>query len=152
MKLFDSLHFALKNLFRKKLSNFLTIFAIFIFSLSLITMISLVLGASNVFRQQFESIGALTQVTVVPNIDATGDDFYGGHGGNNGDAKKLDDALVKQIEAVAHVTAVSPELSVYPLQSFQLKGDASGKKYADNNTRAYQPNGATAKKRICCPP
>ena len=80
MRFFDYIRFALKNLWRQKLRSALTIFAIVIGAMSVISMISLVLGASNVFLNQIKAAGALTQINVLADKNAGSDDFFGGSG------------------------------------------------------------------------
>src|ERR1044072_2784290 len=139
MKFFDAIRFALKNIWRQKLRSALTIFAIVIGAMSVISMISLVLGASNVFMQQFEKAGALTQVTVSSNKDATNEEiFNGGGGNNNGDFIKLDDSIITKIKAIPNVVDATAVTYIWPLSSFQLKGDSTAKKYSVN-TQAYTP-------------
>lgn len=144
MRFFDAIRFTLKNLWRQRLRSSLTIFAIVIGALSVITMISLVLGASRVFLQQIESAGALTIVTVSANKDASADDILNGHNSNSADQPKLDDAAVGKVKAIPHVLDATGVVYVYPLQVFSLKGDSSGKKYTVN-PQAYQPGPASDK-------
>lgn len=142
MKFFDYIRFAFKNLWRQRLRSLLTIFAIVIGALSVISMISLVLGASQVFLQQLNSAGTLTQIQVVGNKDATADTV---NNGSDGTGTKLDDALVAKIAKVSHVISVSPIANVYPLRSFVIKDDANQKKYTVDNIQGYVPGPATDK-------
>ena len=140
MKFFDYIRFALKNLWRQRLRSILTIIAIVVGALSVISMISLVLGASDVFVQQLRSTGALTQVRVTASTDVSSDDAFGGGGGNTSTTGViLDDASLAKVKAIPHVTDATPLLQAYPLRSFQLQSDASAKQYNLDSVEAYTP-------------
>lgn len=137
MKFFDYLRLALKNLWRQKSRTFLTIFAIFIGAISVIAMISLVLGAKNAFNQQLDATGALTQVSVVANKDATDEQAFQGNS-NSTDGKKLDDAVLAQVKALPHVQEITPLTSVYEMRNYYLKDDPTQKKHVFENIEAYE--------------
>ncbi len=141
MKFFDYIRFALKNIWRQKLRSALTIFAIIIGAMSVISMISLVLGASSVFLQQFESAGALTQVTVVSNKDATGEEALRGNNGTT-TGILLTDATVEQVKKIEHVVDATATVGVWPLRTFRVKGEAGDKNYSINNVTGYTPGPA----------
>lgn len=147
MKFFDYIRAALKNLWRQKLRTTLTIFAIVIGAMAVISMISLVLGARNAFLQQIESAGALTQITVTSSTDTSNTDLFNTNGSGD-DGKKLDDATVATLKKIAHITAVTPLLNAYSLRSFYLEGTDPSKKFGTNNIEAYQPDSAFDKQVI----
>lgn len=143
MKFFDYIHFALKNLWRQKSRTFLTIFAIFIGAISVISMLALVLGAKNAFSQQLNASGALTQITVVANKDAKPEDIArGGGSGDSADGVKLNDALLAKVKAVPGVTKVSPTFYIYQLRNYYLKEDTAQKKHSFQNVQALEPDSA----------
>lgn len=141
MKLLDYFIIAFRNLSRRKLRSFLTIIAVVIGSISVIVMISLVIGARNVFMQQLESMGALTMVTVSRSDEVTsgGPNLQLGGGDSNSlNGTKLDDAIVEKVKAIPHVTGVSPSVSLWDFETINLPGDT--KKYRPDII-AIEPNG-----------
>jgi len=143
MNFFSAVALALKNIWRQRLRSALTIFAVIIGAISVISMVSIVLGASNVFLQQISSTGALTQVTVVGVKDATSDDIQNGHVDST-TGVKMDDTTVTKVKALPHVIDATAIADVYPLQTYRLKDDTSGKKYS-GYTQGYTPGLATDK-------
>lgn len=141
MNLFDYIRIAFRNLLRRKLRSSLTIIAVVIGSVSVIVMVSLVIGAKNVFMQQLESLGALTMVTVMPSteIESDGPNLMLGGGDNNAPGGvKLDEAMVAKVKQVSQVTSVTPSVSVWAFETISLKG--SEKKYRPDFI-ALEPNG-----------
>lgn len=138
MKFFDYIGMAFQNLWRRKLRSFLTISAVVIGAVAVLTLVTLVVTASSVFRKQLESIGALTAITVTSDTDVTADD-YGSSGGGNQQGKKLDDTVIADIERLPHVVAVSASSYVWAFQSVKFEG--TEKRY-DAQVQAYQVNAA----------
>lgn len=143
MRFFDYFRTAAKNLRRQKLRTFLTIFAIVIGALSVILMISLIVGARNAFYKQMEAMGSLTQVTVVSDPDS-GDLNGGGNLYGKSDSKLLDNKIVNQLKVIDHVTAVSPSIGV-PFSKMYLEGQT---KKTWSRVVAYEPQAAFDKNII----
>lgn len=102
MKFVDLLAMSLKNLSRRKLRTALTVLGVVIGTASIVVMVSLGIGLSELNRELISSYGSLTEITVTNpyNGDSTEDPFY------------LTDDVVKQMEKLPYVTGVYPMLQV----------------------------------------
>lgn len=102
MKFVDLLAMSLKNLSRRKLRTALTVLGVVIGTASIVVMVSLGIGLSEMNRELIASFGSLTEITVnAPyNADNTKDPLY------------LTDDAVKQMRKLPHVTDVYPMLQV----------------------------------------
>ncbi len=141
MHLIDYFRVAFTNLARRKLRTFLTIIAVVIGSVSVIVMVSLVIGAKNVFVQQLDTLGALTMVTVTPSSEVQSDGpnlMLGGGDTNIEGGTKLDDTLVDKIKRLSHVASATPSAGVWAFETVALEGQE--KKYRPEFI-ALEPNG-----------
>lgn len=102
MKFVDLLAMSLKNLSRRKLRTALTVLGVVIGTASIVVMVSLGIGLSELNRELISSYGSLTEITVNNpyNGDSTKDPIY------------LTDDVVKQMEKLPYVTGVYPMLQV----------------------------------------
>lgn len=102
MKFVDLLAMSLKNLSRRKLRTALTVLGVVIGTASIVVMVSLGIGLSELNRELISSYGSLTEITVNNpyNGDSTKDPLY------------LTDGVVKQMEKLPYVTGVYPMLQV----------------------------------------
>ena len=102
MKFVDLLAMSLKNLSRRKLRTALTVLGVVIGTASIVVMVSLGIGLSELNRELISSYGSLPEITV--------------NNPNNGDSTKdplyLTDDVVKQMEKLPYVTGVYPMLQV----------------------------------------
>ena len=107
MKFLDLLRMSSSNLWKRKVRTVLTVLGVVIGVASIVVMISLGLGLSRTFMEQYESYGSLTQITVYEpwNRDGT-------------EEKRLDDDLVKEIEGLEHVESVWPVLTMSALAKY----------------------------------
>ncbi len=129
MRFFDYISIPFKNIMRQKLRSSLTIVAIVIGSLAVISVLSLVFGAEQAFRKQMESVGQFTVVQVTPdqqNMD--GGPFGGQEVTDEKDKKKLDNAAMAKIREIPHVVGASAGVNVWQIQSISTLG-GDGKKY-----------------------
>lgn len=135
MRFFDYIKTAFRNLKRQKLRTFLTVIAIVIGSLSVIIMLSLVIGVRRVMINQLESIGGLTLVTVTgsDNMEGGGDLLSSGNGGDNSDGKKLDDTVLAEFKSIENVSSATPVANIWA-KSMKLEGQ---EKRTWANTLAY---------------
>lgn len=99
MKFFDLLRMSSSNLWKRKVRTILTVLGVVIGVASIVVMISFGLGLSRTLVAQYESWGSLTQITV-----------YEPWSGDNLEDMRLDDDLVREIEALDHVESVWPIL------------------------------------------
>ena len=99
MKFLDLLRMSSGNLWKRKVRTILTVLGVVIGVASIVVMISFGLGLSRTLVAQYESWGSLTQITV-----------YQPWSGDNIEDMRLDDDLVREIEALDHVESVWPIL------------------------------------------
>ena len=97
MKFLDLLRMSSGNLWKRKVRTILTVLGVVIGVASIVIMISFGLGLSRTLVAQYESWGSLTQITV-----------YAPWSGDNLEDMRLDDGLVREIEALDHVESVWP--------------------------------------------
>lgn len=69
MSSIDIISMALKNLFKRKLRTFLTVFGVIIGTTAIVTMLSLGIGINRSFEAQLEQMGDLTIITVQAPFD-----------------------------------------------------------------------------------
>ncbi|MDR2903206.1 MAG: ABC transporter permease [Clostridiales bacterium] len=98
----DVFNMALKNLFKRPLRTFLTVFGVIIGVVSIVVMISLGIGINMNFEKQMEGMGDLTVIEL---------HTYDGFNGNAG-AVALDDDMLERIAQIDGVEAVTPLMEV----------------------------------------
>lgn len=107
MKFLDLLRMSSSNLWKRKVRTVLTVLGVVIGVASIVVMVSLGLGLSRSLMAQYESYGSLTQITVREPW-----------GGDDQEAKRLDDALIKEIESLEHVESVDQVIEVSALAKY----------------------------------
>lgn len=107
MKFLDLLRMSSSNLWKRKVRTVLTVLGVVIGVASIVVMVSLGLGLSRSLMKQYESYGSLKQITVQQSW-----------GGEGEDEKRLDDKLVQEIKAIAHVESVYPVLQMSALAKY----------------------------------
>ena len=137
MRLLDYSALGIKNIWRRKSRSFLTIFAIVIGAISMVIMLSLVLGAQRVATRQLESIDGLTLISVSPNpeIQSSGNLLDASQGGSESE-QKLNDTNVAVLRTLPHVVDAAPLVGVW-VKNLKLEGQ--DKKYRANII-AYPPS------------
>ncbi|MBU0707340.1 ABC transporter permease [Patescibacteria group bacterium] len=146
MRFIDYIKIALKNLWRRKIRTSLTIIAVVIGSLAVVSLMSLAMGARNVFISQLESIGALKQITVFPDPEADADFFGGSHEELDKDfaGQLITEELISKINKLEHVEGSSPIIQVYQLQKANVEGGVEKEARLDNIT-GYRVNPGSEK-------
>jgi ABC-type antimicrobial peptide transport system permease subunit len=121
MKLFDYIVLGLKNLWRRKSRTFLTILAVVIGAISVIIMLSLVIGAKTIATQQLESINGFTLISVSanPEIEASGN-LLSTDSGPTGE-QRLNDSTVATVKGVPGVIDATPLTGVW-FDTMKLEG------------------------------
>ena len=116
MKWTDLIRLSFTNLWRRKTRTILTMIGTMIGTASIVVMVSLGIGINQGYIDSMAATGELTNITV------NSQTYYGGGGmvsdigtGNSVKAVKLDDALVRKLSQLDHVTVVSPQLDLYNL-------------------------------------
>lgn len=99
MKTTDLVHMSMRSLWRRKLRTFLTVLGVIIGAASVMLMLSIGLGMEKSMEAQFAMWGDLTLVYV---------SCYGGESSN---APVLDTKAIGEIEKVAHVKKVVPNIT-----------------------------------------
>lgn len=107
MKLLDLLRMSSGNLWKRKIRTVLTVLGVVIGVASIVVMVSLGLGLSRSMMAEYESYGSLTQIQVNEPWDS-----------ENAEEKRLDDALVKKLEAMEHVESVQPILELSAMAKY----------------------------------
>ncbi len=136
MRITDYTSLGLRNIWRRKSRSFLTILAVVIGAISVIIMLSLVLGAKQVARQQLESIDGLTLVSVSsnPEIQSNGNLLNSDSGGSE-TGNILNDTTINALKQIPHVIDATPLVGIW-IKSLKLEGQT--KKYRAN-IMAYTP-------------
>ena len=104
MKISDLIKMGLRNLSRRKARTALTIIGMIIGTISIVVMVSIGIGMNNTFQSQVMLLGSLTTITMTKYASIYDED------GNYVDSReqKMDDSLVRLLEGIDHVRAVSP--------------------------------------------
>ena len=104
MKISDLIKMGLRNLSRRKARTALTIIGMVIGTISIVVMVSIGIGMNNTFQSQVMQLGSLTTITMTKYASIYDED------GNYVDSReqKMDDSLVRLLEGIDHVRAVSP--------------------------------------------
>ena len=115
MSLLDALRIALKNLWRRKLRTVLTIFAVCVGVIAVVSLVSIALGAQKAFIGQMESIGMLSKITIIGNKDAEMSIFSGpdNYDEEDEDSTKLTDELIEEFKSMDHVRDVYPNIEIW---------------------------------------
>lgn len=109
MKFLDLLRMSSSNLWKRKVRTILTVLGVVIGVASIVVMISLGLGLSRSLMAQYESYGSLTQITVR--------EPWGGDSSDQ-ETKRLDDALVQELESMEHVESVYPVIELSAIAKY----------------------------------
>lgn len=136
MNTIDYVTLGFKNLSRRKSRSFLTILAVVIGAISVIIMLSLVLGAKQIATQQLESIDGLTLISVSanPEMEASGNLLSSDSGSDT--ERKLNDSDITRLRNLPNVIDATPLVGVW-IKSIKLEGQ--DKKFRAN-LMAYDVN------------
>jgi len=122
MRVFDYVSLALKDIRRQPIRTLLTVGALMISTVILVTLLAISIGARQTLIQQLGLDSSLTSVVVTPNQNVG----LGVLGNNvqvaNDSASKLDDAAVKELATIPHVTSVDPLASIWEFKNFSVEG------------------------------
>lgn len=109
MKFGDLLILSVNNLRRRKLRTFLTVLGVIIGTASIVVMVSLGIGQSEMQMELISSSGGLTTVTVY------GGDSYSfsaqQSGGKSQEPKRITDEVIEQFSRLPHAEGASPMLN-----------------------------------------
>jgi putative ABC transport system permease protein len=121
MRLIDYIILGLKNLWRRKSRTILTILAVVIGAISVIIMLSLVIGAKTIATQQLESINGFTLISVSanPELEPSGNLLNTDSGPEGG--QKLNDSTVALVKGIPGVLDATPIVGIW-FDSMKLEG------------------------------
>jgi ABC-type antimicrobial peptide transport system permease subunit len=130
MKFSDYFVLGLRNIWRRKSRSFLTIFAVVIGAISMVIMLSLVLGARNVAVSQLEHIGGLTLISISANPEIqSGGNLLDQNRGADDSTQQMNDSTVALIKGLPHISDVTATLAVW---SKSVKLEGQNKKFYGN--------------------
>lgn len=107
MRAGDIAGMCLQNLKRRRARTILTSLGVLVGTCSIVVMVSIGFGLSEQTNQTLSQMGDLTIVQVTPPYS-----YSSSGSSDSGNTVKLDDAAVGEIQAVEHVSAVSPKVSL----------------------------------------
>ena len=140
MNFFDYILTSLKNLSRQKARTFLTVSAITVGSLSIILMVSLLIGIRQSLMDIFASMDAFSLVTVTPDPDSVDGGkglITGGNGSPVSDDKKLTASTLATLKKLPNVADATPIGGGIWIDTMKLQGE-SKKMWA--SLLAYEPD------------
>ena len=100
MNKLDIVKLASQNLWRRKMRTFLTVLGVLIGTASIVVMLSLGIGLSEIQRQDMERWGSLSIIEVHRGM------IFDPDGEPVGESKELDDTAVEEINEIPGVSAV----------------------------------------------
>lgn len=107
MKIFDLLRMSISNLWKRKLRTVLTVLGVVIGITSIVVMVALGNGLKESMLENYSNYSSMTQIQI-----SSGGGYYASTSSSGQDEeKKLDDALVKELLSMEHVSAVYPRLN-----------------------------------------
>lgn len=133
MRIFDTIKMAVRNLWRRKLRSVLTVIAVSVGVMAVVSLVSLALGAQNAFLGQLESIGLLSEIQISGSTSVEengGGGFFGGGGGvDDPDATPLTDELVEDINELDNVAFAYPGIRAYTHSTMIATVNGEEKRY-----------------------
>lgn len=125
MRFIDTIKIAFRNLWRRKLRTALTVLAVTIGVVAVVSLVAIALGARKAFLGQLQSIGMLSKITIIGNKEASeaGGPFGGGMDivEDDPNSVKLTDELITKIKKVDHVKEAYPQVEVWPYKTVVAK-------------------------------
>lgn len=106
MRLYDLFKLALSNLTRRKTRTFLTILGVVIGTASIVVMVSLGLGMSQMMLKSYQDEGSLTMIRVYESYERSDSND------KNKSQTELTDENMERFKTLDHVVEVSPALDV----------------------------------------
>jgi ABC-type antimicrobial peptide transport system permease subunit len=136
MRIVDYILIASKDLQRQLLRSSLTIFALIISTVILVTMVAISIGGKQAIADQFGSDASLSIITVTPNQSGNTLSPFGNVQEVNSGATTLNDDSVRRIAAIPNVQSASPRAHIWEFNQFSL-GDATKQFVAQTEGVAY---------------
>ena len=120
MRVRDYSVIALKDLRRQPIRTLLTIFALAISTVILVTLLSISLGARKGIVQALGLDTSLSSIVVTPNQSVTTSLLGGSVQVANEKANRIDDTTLQNIAALPHVVSAQPTASLWELKTFTV--------------------------------
>ncbi|HET6747260.1 MAG TPA: ABC transporter permease [Candidatus Saccharimonadales bacterium] len=120
MRLTDYFIIAGKDIRRQALRSLLTILALIISTVILVTMAALSIGGRQAITDQFGSSDALTAITVTPSQNSQALSPFGGVQEVNHLTEKLTDQTAESLSKLPHVTSVSARANIWEFHHFAV--------------------------------
>ena len=110
--------------------TFLTVVAVAVGVTAIVSLVAIALGAQNAFIGQLESIGMLTQITVIGSTEVEEVNLMGGSNFDteDPDATKLTDELVEEISQEDHIVFVYPKVNIWSYNTALFNVDEEEKR------------------------
>jgi putative ABC transport system permease protein len=122
MRAFDYISLALKDIRRQPVRTFLTVSALTISTVILVTLLAISLSIRQTIIQQLGLNNSLESIIVTPNQNV-GLSILGGNVQLASDKTgKLDDTAVKNLGSIPHVASADPVVSVWEFKNFSIEG------------------------------
>jgi ABC-type antimicrobial peptide transport system permease subunit len=123
MRAVDYVSIVLKDVRRQRLRSALTIVALTISSVILVTMAAISIGGRRAVVDQLSPDSSLTSIVVTPNQNAGSLGPFGSIQQVNSQASKLDDAAAQQLRGLPYVMQAIPQARIWEFSSFKVEGN-----------------------------
>jgi len=122
LKVSDSFKLSFRNLWRQKTRTFLTISAVMVGTLCLISLLSIGLGVHNIFVSPIESSGAQLNlgVSAIADVEEKNSVFEGGGIG----ADRIKEDAIDKMKKLPGVVAVAGVQGVHGIEFLSIEGDS----------------------------
>jgi putative ABC transport system permease protein len=120
MHTLDYVRISSKNLRRTGLRSVLTLVALTISTVILITMAAISIGGRKAIIGQLSPDESLTSIVVTPNQSSGSVGLFGNIEHVNQNATKIDDSVVTEISHIPHVQSVVPQEYIWEFNSFNV--------------------------------
>lgn len=122
MRIADYVAVAGKDLRRQTLRSLLTVIALAISTVILITMTALSLGGRQAITAQYGGNDSLSTISVTSNQSSAGLSVFGSVQQVSSQSNKLTDETVARLAAIPHVSSAVPRAHVWELKDFAIEG------------------------------
>lgn len=122
MRIGDYVAVAGKDLRRQTLRSLLTVIALAISTVILITMTALSLGGRQAITAQYGGNDSLSTITVTSNQSSAGLSVFGSVQQVSSQSNKLTDETVARLATIPHVSSAVPRAHVWELKDFAIEG------------------------------
>jgi putative ABC transport system permease protein len=124
MRVSDYFGVARRELTRQKVRSSLTVLALGISTVILVTLAAISLGGREAITTKLAPDDALGSIVVTSNKTSANISLFGSVQEANDKTSKLDDTSLRQLQAIPGVTTVSPRVQVWEFQKFTVAGSS----------------------------